>query len=103
MAITNANFPTSFDASTQYQYFTDATETTTTSNLWILKSENSSTMVTSGKYVIHYRAQLTKTSKKTVGFQVNWRLNGITAYATIEESFNPPALADTYETRAEQT
>ena len=85
---------------TAYYAFQILTESTTTDNGWILKLQDSTPTIDAGKYIVHYRAQLTNTLKKIVGFQVNWRLNGVTGFATIEESFNPPALADTYETRA---
>lgn len=85
---------------TQYYAYQNTTESSTTSNAWVLKAQVSTPVVPSGKYIIHYRAQLTNSQKKTVGFQVNWRSLGFTPFVTIEESFNEPVSANVFETRA---
>lgn len=93
LELTQGNF------GTQYYFDQLTTEQTTTANVWVEAHVFQTPVIPSGKYIVHYRAQVTNTSKKTVGHQVNWRLDA-GAYTTIEESFNPPSLADTYETRA---
>lgn len=84
---------------TEYYSFESPVESTTTSNLWVQKALFTTPIIPAGKYIIHYRAKVTNTSKKEVGFQVNYQ-EDLLGFNTIEESRNAPVTADVYETRA---
>lgn len=81
-----------------HPYSKDGIETTA-SNGWVQYDLVTTPIVPAGIYVIHFTADVTNSSKKTLGLQVNWR-KGIEAWTEIHNTINPPALADVYETRA---
>ena len=83
---------------TQFHSFSATAEQTATGSSWAQAALFVVTGLESGKYIVHYKAQITNTSKKTTGYQVNYRLNG-GAYNILDESFNAPTTANIYETR----
>lgn len=85
---------------TSFYPFEKIGEETTTSNGWVQYAEFTTPNIPSGIYIIHFSASVTCSSKKTLGLQYNWKLDGVTPYATIHESFNSPTTANIYETRS---
>jgi hypothetical protein len=85
---------------TSFYPFEKVGEEVTTDNGFIQYAEFTTPLLTTGIYIIHFAANVTNSSKKTIGLQFNWRLNGVTTYAPIHESYNAPTTADIYETRS---
>lgn len=84
---------------TEYYAFQDISESTTIADGWVQKSLFTTPTIVAGKYIIHYKAQVTNTSKKNVGFQINISVNG-GAFIDIDTQDKAPTTADVYETRS---
>ena len=83
---------------TEYHAYESVAEQTDISNGWVQKALFTTPVLPSGYYIVHYRAQITNTSKKTVGFQVRFQEDAL-GFEVLEESFNAPTTANVYETR----
>jgi hypothetical protein len=84
---------------TAYYPFEKDGEETTTSNGWVEYDLVTTDVVPEGLYVVHFTSSVANSSKKNLGYQVNWRPNS-DPWIELHSSLNPPALADTYETRS---
>jgi hypothetical protein len=82
-----------------YYAFQTTPEQLTTANGWVQAALYLTPVIKAGKYIVHYKAQLTNSSKKPVGFQVN-ASEGAGPFVTLEESIKSPATANVYETRS---
>lgn len=83
---------------TEYYEFQSTPEQSTTSNNWVTAATFSTPSIDAGKYIVHYKAQLTNSQNKVVGFQV--RSDSGSGYVTIEESITAPTKSGDFETRA---
>lgn len=83
---------------TEYYSFRQTPEQQTTSNIWVQAALFTTPIIPSGRYIIHYKAQLTNTNKKAVGFEINIREDA-SPFIGIESTTKSPATANIYETR----
>lgn len=85
---------------TQYYAFQTLAEQLTVSDLWVeAAAYTTGISIPSGKYILHYKAQVTNSSKKPVGFQVEVQEDAL-PFVVVEESTKSPSTANIYETRS---